>query len=304
VTAAGGATRVAGAPVSFGVYRPQSALVGPEAMLAALADAGYTGTDLGPLGYLGTGAVLAERLDRAGLGLAGGWVDLRYGDAAGFAEDLAVLDATLAALGAAPVPDARFAPRPTLACPPAPARFARPGAPVDPAAQLAADAWPRFAERVQQAADRCRERGLEPVFHHHLGTDVETLGEVEELLERTDVSLCLDTGHLLLAGDDPVDALRRWSDRIAQVHVKDARADVLRRVRAGRGDLAALVAEGGFCPLGEGDLDLGRVTGALREVGYTGWVVVEQDVPGTGQDVDRIVADQRANRDKLRSAGL
>ncbi|MFI5659943.1 sugar phosphate isomerase/epimerase family protein [Streptomyces sp. NPDC051684] len=63
---------------------------------------------------------------------------------------------------------------------------------------------------MQRAADRVRARGLEPVFHHHLGTDVETPDEIRRLLDLTDVSLCLDTAHLWLAGGDPVEALREW----------------------------------------------------------------------------------------------
>ncbi|WP_245646799.1 sugar phosphate isomerase/epimerase family protein [Microtetraspora niveoalba] len=296
--------RVASAPVSFGVYDAESASIAPDDMLATMRAAGYAGTDSGPVGYLGTGAELADRLARHGLALAGGWVDLRYGDARGFAEDLAGLEAALDVFAGVPVDDPRFAPRPTLACPADPARFARPGAPVDRALQLAPDVWPGFAARVREAAARCRDRGLEPVFHHHLGTDVETEEEVERLLDLADVSLCLDTGHLWLAGGDPVAAIARWSGRIRQVHVKDASRDTLARVRAAGGDLWDAVRGGVFPPLGGGDLDLDAVVGALARTGYEGWVVVEQDVPATGPDLGRVAADQVANRERLARAGL
>lgn len=300
----GTATMVASAPVNFGIYAPAGAPIAAAELLDSIAAAGYDGVDLGPLGYLGTGQELASRLAGASIGLAGGWVDLRYGDEDGFVADLAGLDAALDAFTSVPVADARFAPRPTLACPDNPSRFATPGAPVDPRLRLTVAQWPGFAARVQRAADRCRARGLEPVFHHHLGTDIETVEDVEELLARTDVSLCLDTGHLWLAGGEPVDALRHWSDRIRQVHIKDARRDVLDAVRATGGDLTAVVAAGGFCPLGTGDIDLAAVAGVLRTTGYTGWIVIEQDVPGTGQDLDRILADQRDNRAALRREGI
>lgn len=296
--------RVAGAPVNFGIYTSDATLIGPQELLTSLADADYTGVDSGPIGYLGTGSQLADRLARAGLGLAGGWVDLRFADPDGFTEDLATLDAALDVFAAAPIDDARFAPRPTLACSGNPARFARPGVPTDPSLALPADAWPGFAGRVQQAVDRCRGRGLEPVFHYHLGTDVETAAEAERLLDLTDVALCLDTGHLRLAGGDPVAAVRRWGCRIRQVHIKDADLAAHHRVRAAGGDLSDVVAGGGFCPLGHGDVDLAGVLDGLREIGYTGWVVIEQDAPGTGQDLDRILADQRANRQRLREVGL
>lgn len=263
--------RVAGAPVSFGVYGPEEPAFPAGEVLATLAQAGYVGIDSGPLGYLGWSDELAGRLHDAGLQLAGGWVDLRYDDPDGFAADLAKLESALELFATVPVDDPAFAPRPTLACPDAYPRFL--------------GDWPGFAVRVQEAADRVRQRGFEPVFHHHLGTYIETAEETERLLELTDISLCLDTGHLAMAGGDPVAAARDWADRIRQVHLKDADA-------------------AGFRALGRGDVDLDGVLGALTRAGYTGWIVVEQDVPPTGQDFGRIVADQRANREWLRRAGV
>ncbi|MFF4892879.1 sugar phosphate isomerase/epimerase family protein [Micromonospora chersina] len=297
-----GRTRVAGAPVNYGIYRTTDAPVGPDDLLAALARDGYTGVDSGPVGYLGTGETLARRLAANGIDLAGGWVDLRFADPDGFAADLAQLDAALDVFTAAPAGDARFAPRPTLACPGNPGRMARPGTPTDLASALPAAAWPDFAARVQQAADRCRDRGLEPVFHYHLGTDVETEAEADRLLELTDIAICLDTGHLALAGGDPVAAVHRWAGRIGQVHLKDADLATHARVRAAGGGLMDMVAAGGFCALGRGDVDLAGVLAGLDEIGYTGWLVVEQDAPEDGRDLDRIRADQHANRRWLEEA--
>ncbi|MFE9654669.1 sugar phosphate isomerase/epimerase family protein [Micromonospora sp. NPDC006431] len=290
-----GRTRVAGAPVNYGIYQATDPDVGPEDLLASLATDGYTGVDSGPIGYLGTGEVLTRRLATAGVGLAGGWVDLRFADPDGFTADLAQLDAALDVFTAAPVDDPRFAPRPTLACSANPARMARPGTPPDLASALPAAAWPGFAARVQQAVDRCRDRGLEPVFHYHLGTDVETEAEADRLLELTDVAICLDTGHLTLAGGDPVAAVHRWAGRTGQVHLKDADLAAHRRVRDAGGGLGEVVAAGGFCALGAGDVDLAGVLRGLDETGYTGWLVIEQDAPERGRNLDRIRADQRAN---------
>jgi inosose dehydratase len=296
--------RAANAPCNFGIYSLDGPIIGPDELLAALSAAGYTGIDSGPIGYLGTGAELADRLDRHGMRLAGGWVDLRFADPDGFAADLSTLDAALDVFTAVRVDDDRFVPRPTLACPTNPRRFAAPGVPVNEEAALPATAWPGFAARVQQAADRCRDRGLEPVFHYHLGTDVETAEEADRLLDLTDVSICLDTGHLRLAGGDPVEAVRRWGPRIKQVHVKDADVAAHARVREAGGDLAEVVRADGFCAVGQGDVDMPGVLSALRKAGYTGWLVVEQDAPATGQDLGRILADQRANRSHLVEWGV
>ncbi|GAA0951781.1 TIM barrel protein [Nonomuraea longicatena] len=297
-------TRIANAPVSFGVFELSDAPppLSADEMVEALVEAGYKGIDLGPIGYLGEGERLARRLREAGFLLAGGWADLRYGDAAAFAAGLPALEATLDVFDAAPEPKhAVFAPRPTLGCSGSPARFARPGG---SAPGLEPGEWQGYAGRVQEAVDRCRARGYEPVFHHHLGTYVETPQEVERLLELTDVALCLDTGHLLLAGGDPVAALREWSGRIGHVHIKDGDPDILDRALADGADLREVMGRGGFSALGAGVLDLPGVVRALDDTGYTGWIVVEQDTLPGRRRVEDVIADQTANLAKLKELGL
>jgi inosose dehydratase len=294
-------TSVANAPVSFGVFElsdgPPPLTAGE--MVRAIAGAGYEGIDLGPLGYLGTKDDLAERL--GGLLLAGGWADLRYSDAEEFKRGLTALDATLEVFAAAPAAPEHLAPRPTLGCSGSPARFARPGG---NAPGLEPSQWAGYAARVQEAAQRCRDAGFEPAFHHHLGTYVETPEDVERLLELTDVQLCLDTGHLLLAGGDPVTALRDWSARVGHVHVKDGDRGILAQAIADGVDLRELMGRGGFAPLGQGELDLPGVVRTLTEIGYQGWVIVEQDTLPGRRSVAQNIADQAANREKLRALGL
>ncbi|MGW0809763.1 TIM barrel protein [Nonomuraea sp. NPDC002799] len=295
--------RIANAPVSFGVFELSDApppLTADE-MVRALAEAGYEGIDSGPIGYLGTGSALADRLAGSGLLLAGGWVDLRYGDAAAFAGGLPALEAALDVFAAAPPAPEGFAPRPTLACSGSAERFARPGGSVP---GLPASEWPSYAARVQEAADRCRARGFEPAFHHHLGTYVETPEDVERLLELTDVRLCLDTGHLLLAGGDPVTALRAWAERIDHVHIKDGDTKILERALADGVDLRELMGRGGFAQLGEGELDLPGVARTLDETGYEGWIIIEQDTLPGRRTVAQNIADQAANLRKLKELGL
>ncbi|GAA3664366.1 TIM barrel protein [Nonomuraea antimicrobica] len=293
--------KVANAPVSFGVFELSDApppLTADE-MVRALAEAGYEGIDSGPIGYLGTGSELTDRLSGAGLLLCGGWVDLRYGDARAYAGGLPALEAALDVFAAAPAGD--LPPRPTLACSGSAERFARPGGSVP---GLTAAEWPAYAARVQEAADRCRERGFEPAFHHHLGTYVETPDDVERLLELTDVQLCLDTGHLLLAGGDPVTKLREWSDRVGHVHIKDGDTKILAQALADGVDLRELMGRGGFARLGEGELDLPAVVRTLDEIGYAGWIVIEQDTLPGRRTVAQNIADQAANRRMLKDLGL
>lgn len=287
-------TGVAGAPVSFGVFELTSGrtLPGPDEVLAALAGAGYEGVDLGPVGWLGRGAELADRLRRHRLDLVGGWVDLPFSDDAGFRAALPTLDDALAVFAGAPGP----APLPTLADSGSPLREAHPGG--APGIGLDAAGWARLAANVATAAERVRAAGLEPTFHHHVCTHVETPDEIERFLALTDVGLTLDTGHLLLAGGDPVAALDRWGERVNHVHVKDARRDALAAALRERPGKQAVWGGGVWVPLGHGDLDLAGFMDRLTARGFDGWVVVEQDALAPA--VAQAAADQRANREALR----
>ena len=194
---------VAGAPVSFGVFEltPDDAgLVLPSAdeVTSVLERSGYGGVDLGPVGFLGRGAELRQRLDRHGLELAGGWVDLPFSDDEAFAAALPTLDEALDVFSEAVDAHPERAPLPTLADSGDALRKANPGG--GAGHSLDERGWDRFARNLATAAARVRARGLEPTFHHHACTFVETPAEVDTFLERTDVDLTFDTGHLLHRG--------------------------------------------------------------------------------------------------------
>jgi inosose dehydratase len=254
--------RVANAPVSYGAFELTVGVLpnvpDADAVLEAVAASGYEGIELGPLGYLGEGELLRDRLARRRLDLAGAFVEIRFGE-----EDLTGLERTLDAIGG-------FAAHPVLCD----------RGPRDGDVDLAA---------VQRAADAARARGFEPTFHHHMGTRVQTPAEIERLLEGTDVGLLLDSGHLTAAGGDAVAGLRDWRPRVNHVHLKDVRLAALDAPwdEAWRG--------GAFCELGTGDADL---DGFVHELdGYDGWLVVEQDwVPGPDDDAAPQIAAQARNR--------
>ncbi|MGZ4608737.1 MAG: TIM barrel protein [Actinomycetes bacterium] len=301
--------RIANAPVSFGVFGLASddwePPTGP-ALLAAVASVGYTGIDLGPPGWLGEGAQLRSRLDEVGLELAGGWVDLPFHDDAAYRVRLFELDRALdlfvAGRGASPA----WWPKPTLAITGSAAREAcLGGSATRPEIALDDEQWRTVGANVNDAVARCRAVGLEPTFHHHAGTHVESPAEIERLLELTDVGLTLDTGHLLMAGGDPASAFHDWGDRINHVHVKDVLlGEVDDAVRHGA-DLHEVWRRNLFCPLGKGSLDLQETVAALHRIGYEGWVVVEQDViPRAGDGFDDILLDQASNLVQLTAAGL
>jgi inosose dehydratase len=300
---------VASAPVSFGAFEVTVGIDPhvPDAMavLDAVQHAGYSGIDLGPPGYLGTGRELRDRLQRRGLQLAGGYIAIPFSEPQRRQTALDELGRVLEIFDSVDR-QTTFPPRVTLADAGSDARRKTPGrAHDDPSLMLDRDGWARFAEGVKIASDICRQAGYQPTFHHHGASYVETPEEIERLLERTEVGLCLDTGHLVLGGGDPVSAARDWAERINHVHLKDVRRAVIDRVIAAEGIMMDFWREGAFCPLGDGDLDVDGVLASLGRHRYEGWLVVEQDMlPRPQERPDRAARDQQRNRQYLRSRGI
>jgi inosose dehydratase len=298
---------VAGAPVSFGVFEltPEGAeTVAPDRMLEILQVAGYAGVDLGPLGYLGRAEELSRRLTRFDLALAGGWVQLPFSDDEAF--DAAVpglRDALRVFAEAAETGPARL-PLPTLADDGSALRRGAPGRGVE-VDQLDAAAWDRLVANAERAAALVRAAGFEPTFHHHAGTFVESPDEIDRFLRDVDLDLTLDTGHLVIAGGDPLDALTRWGGRINHLHLKDVDRDVLSSVIAAGGGMREVWSSGAFVAFGRGSIDLDAVMTAVDESDFDGWLVVEQDVL-LGPDAELATfqaeraRDQQHNRDALR----
>lgn len=302
--------KVANAPVSYGAFEltvgRMPNVPRPQQVLDAVADAGYEGIDLGPLGYLGDAATLPGRLADRGLQLVGGYVPLHLSDAEAFQADLGYLERVLELFDAVADGEARWRPKPTLADAGSAVRAANPGRGNDMAEiRLDSAGWDRAAELVTRAADRCAERGYEATFHHHACSYVEAPQEVETLLERTEVGLCLDTGHLLLGGGDPVQAMKQWAGRINHIQIKDVRLDILQHVIEEREGMVAVWSRGAFCELGSGDLDVDGFLQELTRAGYRGWLMVEQDrILAPEEPMSGAVEAQRRNREFLRSRGL
>ena len=301
---------IAAAPVSFGAFEvtigvdpgvPDAAYV-----LDTVEQEGYDGIDLGPPGYLGTKEDLRDHLHRRRLQLAGGFIPMPFSDPAGMPAAMAELGTLLDLFDTVKSADHNLAPKPTLADAGSAARLAAPGqAQRDRGIGLQPEAWDRFSDHVQQAAGLCRDRGYDPTFHHHAGTYVEAPWEIEELLARTDVGLCLDTGHLALGGGDPLRAVTDWGSRINHVHLKDVRRSIIETVIREGGGMMEIWHRRAFCPLGQGDLDIDGILTGLIGREYHGWLVVEQDViPAAGATRDAAAADQDRNRAYLRQRGL
>jgi inosose dehydratase len=277
--------------------------IAPDDLLAMLAEAGYRGVDLGPVGYLGHGDELRARLERHGLDLAGGWIQLPLSDDEAFEAALPHLDAALREFAVAAESSRTALPLPTLADDGSLARRDAPGRGEEVDA-LSRAAWDRLVANAERAAERVRAMGLQPTFHHHAGTYVESPDEIDRFLAGTDIDLTLDTGHLVIAGGDVHDAVTRWVHRINHLHLKDVdRAVVADVLRAG-GGMREVWSSGAFVAFGSGDVDVTGVLDAAIAAGFDGWIVVEQDVlpfDGTSQQdfLRQRAADQAHNRATL-----
>ena len=195
--------RIATAPVSWGIWemtidRPD--LIPPQTYLDTIVAMGYTATETGPPGYFAPSAAeAAERAGRAGVELIATFLPLRLDDPAGFEEDLAALDRTVEVLEATGGGVVLLADMET------PDR-ARAAGSEERRRETGwnDDVLDRAAERLQRATDIVRARGLDAALHPHAATHIESESETDRILERTDIGLCVDTGHTIVGGGDPV----------------------------------------------------------------------------------------------------
>ncbi|MDH3753714.1 MAG: TIM barrel protein [Acidimicrobiia bacterium] len=298
---------VANAPISYGAFELtvgiDPAVPAADALLDHIVDAGYTGIDLGPIGFLGEGDLLRSRLQSRGLGLAGGYLELPFSDHDALTEQIPELDALLDVFDAAP--DTHPAPKPTLADAGSAIRRANPGkAATDRSFGFDDAAWGRFAVGLQRTVDHCRGRGYEPTLHPEAGTHIEAAWEIDQALERTDIGFCLETGHQLVGGGDALPTIEKWGARINHVHLKDASRNVIAEIIADHGSVEEIWRRRAFPPLGGGDVPVDDVVDGLVRLGYTGWLVVEQDIMPGSSDPAQAHAHQVANRELLRAHGL
>ncbi|WP_020661720.1 sugar phosphate isomerase/epimerase family protein [Amycolatopsis benzoatilytica] len=257
--------RVAAAPISWGVCEVPGwgRVLDSPVVLGEMAGLGITATELGPPGYLPRDpAELKALLESYRLELLGGFlaVALHRNPATAVAEAeesaalFAACGAGLLVLAAATGLDG-----------------------YDERPELTAAEWSTLVRTAGQIRDVAAKHGLQTVLHPHVGTHVETEAEVERFLADSDLPLCLDTGHLLIGGTDPVALAQRHPHRIGHLHLKDVRGDLASAVRAGRLPYAEAVGQGLYVPLGQGDVDLEAMIRAVTEAGYRGWYVLEQD---------------------------
>jgi inosose dehydratase len=284
------AARIAGAPISWGVCEVPGwgYQLSPQRVLAEMREVGLTATEIGPDGFLGAGpAEMVGALREHDLEAIGGFVPVLLHDPHhdpvpevnrildGFAAtgaDVLVLSAISGLDG------------------------------YDARPQLDDDGWRVLLDNLDRLSAVASGRGARAVLHPHVGTMVEQGPEVQRVLEGSSISLCLDTGHLLIGGTDPAELTRQVPERIAHTHLKDVDDRIASRVRGGDLSYSDGVRQGMYRPLGQGDVDFAAIVGYLQAHAYDGWYVLEQDTMLTEEPSgEGPVADVWTSADYVRS---
>ena len=277
--------RVAGAPITWGVDESPGwgHLMDRDTVLSEMTEAGLSATELGPDGFLPTDpGELRDYLARYDMSVVGGFVpallyqpdkvdsELEYVGRA--SRQLAATGSKVLVLG----PSSH-----------------NPG--YDMPFDMSDAEWAIFLVNLQRLEGLVGDVGLQTALHPHWSMAIEDGRDVERLLESSGVGLCLDTGHLYLAGTDPAAIARMATGRVLHVHLKDVDPALADRVRTGEVPFRQAVIDGLFTPLGAGGVDIEGVIRTLESEGFRGWYVLEQDVslstepaPGTGPKADAI----------------
>ena len=279
------ADRVATAPISWGVCEvPGWGYQLPvHRVLAEMADAGFTHTELGSWGYLPTEPIdLRATLDRHGLSLLGGFVPLVLHDQsrAEATRDAARRWARLISGGGG-----RF----FVTCAVSREDRWRDG-------PLSDTEWAVLCASLAEVDAIAADHGLQQAYHSHFGSLVETDAELTRILEGSDVSLVLDTAHITIGGTDVEELLDRYEPRVGLVHLKDLEPALAAQLKAGELSLMQAVQRGLFPPLGRGEVAIAKIVTRLEESGRDLWYVLEQDAAIAEGDLSA-VAGLRRNAD-------
>ncbi|MCW2916106.1 MAG: Myo-inosose-2 dehydratase [Actinomycetia bacterium] len=267
--------RIAGAPISWGVCEVPGwgHQLTADRVLAEMRELGLAATEFGPDGFLpAEPGKRTELLETYGLAAVGGFVPVVLHDPAH--DPLPEIDRALDSFGSAGC----------LVLAAATGLDGYDGRPV-----LDALAWTTLLANLDAIMAHAEDRGVRATLHPHVGTVIERRDEVHRVLDGSRIPLCLDTGHLLIGGTDPLDLARTAAGRIAHAHLKDVDAELARRVQIGELTYTEAVGAGMYRPLGTGDIDIAGIVRTLESAGYQGWYVMEQDTilqaepePGAG----------------------
>ncbi len=167
---------------------------------------------------------------------------------------------------------------------------------------LTDDDWQILFNNLNRLQQIAAEVGVKAVLHPHVGTMIETQDHVMRVVAGSTIPFCLDTGHMIIGGTDPVAFAQNHAGRVAHSHLKDVDLSWAKKVQNNELSYYDAVVQGMYRPLGQGDVDIRAIVRSLIKSGYTGWFVLEQDnvitaEPGINQGP---MADAKASVEFLR----
>ena len=301
---------ICGAPCCWGVDDVKNPYLPPwQRVLKEAGEAGYRAIELGPYGYLPINVeTVSAELEKNGLSIVAGTIfdDLvseeNYENLLKQTEDICSLITKL---------------------PPLPRHegqhFATPYMTVmdwgheerdyaaghsKKAPRLSEEEWKAMIRHITGICEKAAEYGVRPVIHPHAGGYIEFADEIEKLVQDVPyelAGLCLDTGHLYYSGMDPAQWLKKYQDVLDYVHFKDVNEKVYREVLGKKIRFFEGCGEGSMCPIGTGVLDYPGIKKALEEIGYSGYITIEQERDPKNSDTS--LRDVKASVSYLKSVG-
>lgn len=299
--------KIANAPCSWGALEfdleRKSEEIGYRQVLDEIQETGYIGTELGDWGFMPTNPELLKlEISKRKLQLVGAFVPVALADESQHENGVETAFKIAELMHEAGYQNAFIVLADNNAS--VPERTLNAGR-ITSDMGLSEDQWRVFANGTQLIAKTVKEKyGMRTVFHHHCAGYVETPIEIDTLMKLTDptlVGLCLDMGHYAFGGGDPIEALKKYKDRIWHIHFKDYNPRAAQDSMSENGDYFDAIKRGVFCELGKGTVDFGRIVDLLNQGEYDQWIVVEQDIlPGMGNP--KLCA--KSNREYIKTLGL
>lgn len=140
--------------------------------------------------------------------------------------------------------------------------------------------WKKLADGLNKLGELAKEKDMKIVYHHHMGTVVQTSAEIDKLMDMTDenlVYLLYDTGHLVYSGEDPIAIAKKYGKRIKHVHLKDVRPEMKKKVKEEKLSFLKGVRLGAFTVPGDGCIDFEPIFKVLADSNYEGWMLIEAE---------------------------
>ena len=294
------AITLSNAPVSWGVdYVDDPANPSWEKVMDEISTSGYRQTELGPYGYYPTvPEQLEAELGKRGLTIPAGFVFQRLHEPSEADKILLIAQKTVDLLSSV---GGKFL---VTIDHISEERMATAGQ-RNRAARLDRPRHRHMIDLIDRIADMALARGVTPVIHQHAGCFIEFEDELDELLHSLDsekVGICIDTGHMVYAGIDPILYYRANATRVKYFHFKDIDPAVHARALQHSIPFLEAVKQNVFCPMGKGVVEWASLASVLKDTNYHGSANVEQDIdPEVSLSP---LVDAKASRSYLESVGF